>query len=435
MSTNYLEKKWFVYLQKRQEGPFSIEELRAKLQTTQISTATFVWSEGMKDWVPLHEALPELGGVTLDVENLERPPAMEPYRSREVLKKKQPRRLALKISLGLLTILLTLGVVLFAFRDKPGVRKLLSRTERSLAPYLASLADKNPYILAFVSDIPDLPNVLPSDLELLRKASLAQFGKAETTIALVSTENSDHRTLYLASGRPDGTRFEIRLNGVAATLLDSLSASTTATAVIENHFCLIEITVPLPAGDYVVSVLPIPESQGGAAESAPPLLSEKFFIGEKNAAYSQGLRDFHEKIRAQAAQELAELRKAARSMETMLLPNPKHPEPNLLKSRNGELNAYITRWSSPDFQKTVFYGTLFQLAQQVSQAVAQYNDLQDHASSKKSDGHSLEIRIGEALSVAKNAVISLESKIDFAERASGPGGPGGMGDLPEREGL
>jgi hypothetical protein len=52
------EKKWFVYLGDHHEGPFSLAEIQAKIAQSQVSTANYVWAEGMTDWKPM-TAVPE----------------------------------------------------------------------------------------------------------------------------------------------------------------------------------------------------------------------------------------------------------------------------------------------------------------------------------------------------------------------------------------
>jgi hypothetical protein len=52
------EKKWFVYLGDHHEGPFSLADIQNKIAQSQVTTANFVWAEGMTDWKPM-TAVPE----------------------------------------------------------------------------------------------------------------------------------------------------------------------------------------------------------------------------------------------------------------------------------------------------------------------------------------------------------------------------------------
>src|SRR4051795_10222120 len=49
----FMDKKWFVYLGNRHEGPFSVEELSGQMGTGKLSQQTYVWAEGMPDWQPM----------------------------------------------------------------------------------------------------------------------------------------------------------------------------------------------------------------------------------------------------------------------------------------------------------------------------------------------------------------------------------------------
>lgn len=49
------EAKWFIYTKDRHEGPFSISQLSEKAVQGQLSGMTYVWREGMPDWVFLRE--------------------------------------------------------------------------------------------------------------------------------------------------------------------------------------------------------------------------------------------------------------------------------------------------------------------------------------------------------------------------------------------
>jgi hypothetical protein len=49
------EKKWFVYIGDHHDGPFSLNDLQGKLTQGAISKASYVWADGMPDWVLMTE--------------------------------------------------------------------------------------------------------------------------------------------------------------------------------------------------------------------------------------------------------------------------------------------------------------------------------------------------------------------------------------------
>lgn len=49
------EKKWFVYLGDHHEGPFSIADIQTMMADGHVSTANYIWCEGMGDWQLMSE--------------------------------------------------------------------------------------------------------------------------------------------------------------------------------------------------------------------------------------------------------------------------------------------------------------------------------------------------------------------------------------------
>src|SRR4051812_45641864 len=56
------EKKWFVYLEDRHDGPFSLVEIQAKIKEGSVRKDQYVWAEGMQDWKPMAD-VPEFSFV------------------------------------------------------------------------------------------------------------------------------------------------------------------------------------------------------------------------------------------------------------------------------------------------------------------------------------------------------------------------------------
>lgn len=53
------EHQWYFAIQGQQKGPFSFADMRARLASGEIGPATYVFKQGMTNWVPLSE-IPEL---------------------------------------------------------------------------------------------------------------------------------------------------------------------------------------------------------------------------------------------------------------------------------------------------------------------------------------------------------------------------------------
>ncbi len=56
------EKQWFLYVVDHHEGPYSIEEIQKILKKGEARTTSYVWREGLEDWLMLSD-LPEFGGT------------------------------------------------------------------------------------------------------------------------------------------------------------------------------------------------------------------------------------------------------------------------------------------------------------------------------------------------------------------------------------
>lgn len=59
-----MEKIWYIKIQGKQQGPFSVEQLKGMKE---ITLDTLVWSPKLKDWVPLR-LIPELKEIFSDFE-------------------------------------------------------------------------------------------------------------------------------------------------------------------------------------------------------------------------------------------------------------------------------------------------------------------------------------------------------------------------------
>ena len=55
MVDNLNEKKWFVYVGDHHEGPFSPREIQGKVDSGEMTSAQYIWSEGMDDWQPMSQ--------------------------------------------------------------------------------------------------------------------------------------------------------------------------------------------------------------------------------------------------------------------------------------------------------------------------------------------------------------------------------------------
>lgn len=57
-----MEKEWFIHIEGKQEGPFSIKDLK---NDHRLTPDTLVWKKGMKKWMPIR-SIPELKEIFED---------------------------------------------------------------------------------------------------------------------------------------------------------------------------------------------------------------------------------------------------------------------------------------------------------------------------------------------------------------------------------
>ncbi|NBX76794.1 MAG: RDD family protein [Proteobacteria bacterium] len=55
-SQSSAHKAWFISVNGQNLGPFTEEDMRAKLKTGEITSTTFIWCEGMANWIPLGQS-------------------------------------------------------------------------------------------------------------------------------------------------------------------------------------------------------------------------------------------------------------------------------------------------------------------------------------------------------------------------------------------
>jgi hypothetical protein len=517
-------KKWFVFLAKGQEGPFTESDIVSMLKSAHISESTFVWAYGMNDWA-------ELGAVSalqllvmaarrmemedeslqLDIPSELRsgpsgliPPPLLPSQD---VPKEEPAPLVLqldfqdehfksfqarpspplppkkskfsfrvvsKIILRFLPLVLFFYVIFIARQGRmdfvielPIVVQSLQKGRGAIAPAVAWTTHEYPGLVKIASQIPDLPDVENADLEALRRVSLPQFDAHMPGIALALTTGAKS-SMYLASSLPSGAKLDVLATGTPDSLLDAFSASALYTATIDHHLSRIELNRPsgeaLPTGSYEIRIVasaqqppgartlferfPSWDGQifGGSSLDEKILLKRTIFLGQpRGEAYVQAVKEFHSKVREQAAQELAELGAACQNMqETLdaaaarsrshhshrgktsagLPPSTMDPE-----AQPETLDVQVTRWTTDDFRGRAYYGSLYSVAAQAGEAVLRYSQTESQLAADKGNATTLEIRLGEALSVAQTEILNLRSKIDLAERTAT------TGELPQREGL
>lgn len=110
----YSQKEWYIIVENRQEGPYSILELKRDLR---FNPDTLVWKRGFKEWLPAR-AVAEIAEAFVDEEPAK--PLHEPSKGKKIdteLGGESPATLAMHHDPYqlLLWILVALLVIVYAF--------------------------------------------------------------------------------------------------------------------------------------------------------------------------------------------------------------------------------------------------------------------------------------------------------------------------------
>ncbi len=300
---SFIEKKWFVYINDRHEGPFSFEEIQGKMSEGLVHAESYVWTDGMQDWkimteiedfnsvlnpstlagranahpagmniepvVLLESPVTEEKTGDMNVEELVQVQKMAiPSSSPEVSKNRRSfpaLGLYFKVFRWLLFLTFLVGASL-AYRSgyldlsRSKFQTEIEKTTDAARPYLLILLEKLPFLSQWISPIPSLPDVTHEDFEELKGAAREKLEVAGPKISLaLSRADPLLPAFYLASNLPDGARFHLWIMGKGDTLLNHLSFETQTDVVLEKKLGKTqEIRLSdgksLPRGEYMIYV-------------------------------------------------------------------------------------------------------------------------------------------------------------------------------------
>ncbi len=380
--------------------------------------------------------------------------------------------------LGFLLVLAVVGAVyvqgyLDPVLRSPALKAGIQVAQDFARPYLIQLVEKVPALGQWISPIPSLDDVAPEDYEDLRSAALVNPQKGGPRVGFaLSRADPWAPAFYVASNLPDGADFEIYVEGLPDTLLNSLGFSGSVGARLEKLLGKSGVLKqadgkPLPRGEYVVFVMEAekqpPDVKEILASAAPSSLKTSaslpkgrktvakktyFLGGARDAAYQARLKEFHDRLRQKAQAELTELRQYSMTLESEL-GDSKTNFARLRKGKTtkaqqkawndfhakwsqkaGQLNQAFSRWTPDVVQRELFFGRLFVLVQQASQAVAKVHGIHHSFFAGGLDAKAFEIQLGEASAQSQQALGTLKAKLDQATALTPA--PSGM---PRKDGL
>jgi hypothetical protein len=392
------EKKWFIYVQDHHEGPFTVSEISDGIASGRFSKEAYVWADGMKDWLsmdqvpdfsaaqsaaPASPATPPLPAEPVadasasKVEpTLEtRAPGTPEVTEEEPRYSPTPTPTSQEFTRTGQTTIIEVSDLQQNTRGSGMVRPASLGVSSALKPSLPGsgdtgniLAKLKPLIFAvlivfalvglqrlgvlrgiedkissLVSAIPELTDVNPEDYEALKKAAKASSAGGPQVAVALSKADPLSPIFYVATNLPEGARFELYIEGVSQTLLNTLQFSGKLDVTTTKHLgkslpLRYPDGKPIPRGEYVVYAMEAPTGQpdlvykellqlAPIARKLPSHLpqerrlvfSKKIFFGSKDATYQQRLKEFHDGLAAKAKAEVAELSQAAATLESQAL--------------------------------------------------------------------------------------------------------------------
>ena len=339
---------------------------------------------------------------------------------------------------------------------------------------MLALSQKVPFLSDWISPLPSLNDVSPSEYAELTQASRTSPDKAGPRFSIALSKNDELApAFYVASNLPDGAQFQIVVIGVPESLLNQTSFSSQAQATLTQKLSKTgpirySDGKPIPRGQYFVYLLPTdnePQTAKSLIQAYQPpnntrippelpntakvLLSKSYFLGgPRDSNYLVRLKEFHDKLREKATSELTEIKQFTDTLDSQLASTVtkftmikkgkitarqrKSWEDfhNQWMKFQGQLDQNFQRWTPEAIQNEYFYGVLYQLTQQAGQMIDKVHGFQHAFFTGSQDPRTSEIQLGEATSSAQSSLNVLKSKIGQAEKL--PPTPNGM---PRREGL
>ena len=473
-----MEKKWFVYVGDHHEGPFSIPEVAARQDSGEVNTDSYVWCEGMADWLMLSQ-VDELEQALREFKEATRPAAAPATGRKESLAtapvpKAVQKKKNKKIPLVLTATFLILAIGSLA--SLVGVSRSSNEDlHASIRPLLSRLVQNVPALGSLFQLIPTLPDVKEDEFFELQAAKTGALHEGARVAIALSTQDANRPFFYVSTNLPNGTKFEIQLVGQADTLLNRLQFSTQGTLSTIQGFGKSEVFLaeggqPLPKGRYMAYVMESSDQDASVKELLGPVDAIKtqgklpstvpstakfvvtksvFLGGERDEAYLTRLKAFHDKIRASSEKELQELKQYAQTLDsqfntlttdfqrlssakkaTASMRNAWKKDLGLWTQISTQLDQSIQTWSPETLKNEFFYGKVYELVKSAFQSLKTLVQIESEHLEKPSDTAAFEIQHGKMLSDTRQALELMKQKVDLATKS--PKNPAG---LPSREGL
>jgi hypothetical protein len=314
------------------------------------------------------------------------------------------------------------------------------------------------FLNRFISPLPSL-DVNEEDEEELKAAARARFDLVGPKLGLgLSKKDSLFPELFVASNAPNGAKIKLRISANSSTLLNWLSFDKELELTLQNRIARtgkiqFKDGKPIPRGEYAVTLSPSDNDDSPRKNVFSTMttittnlpaefpkdtkilaLKTYFLGGPRDAIYATRLKEFHDRLREKANREIGELKQFVATLENQF--DSTSNKFNLLKEGrtkakqkllwanfHGEwsklqnnLNSIFDDWTPAVIREQYFYGSLYQLIHQLSQAIDRVHNFQNTLFTTTQDLKTLQIQIGETTAAAQSALVLVKTKIEQAEK-------------------
>lgn len=484
--------EWFLVFDHERQGPLAADELIERISAGAVPRQALVWREGFADWMPVTEtqefkayaaSMPDvpskdIGGLDwqlpmhLQQDFIDTPSQTKPRTTQIGAENAENAEASANTEDSLSELEIPSWTdfkkrQLGAYLDQPPHQRptfSLVTSERSsslrnwivaAAVFLASAVTVVAYSWRHsIHHAADL-----TDDENRRLATVAASPlSAQGPKAAVALSHADAfaPVFVIATNLPDGTRLNIQIDGVSETLLGRLRVSVRTSVIVDRALARTPVFRQeggglYPQGKYAVKVSCASCSVGEAPEN---LADEAFFVGgSPDAAYEAKLREYHERLRAQARDELNELKQFTDTLINQLSDSVSQfeiartaREPAVSdkswarfheqwSEMQSQIDAVFARWTPEALDSAYYYASDFTRLKQAGEAVRTLHQAQNQALSSNADPTTLTStkiasKIANDAAAARALLNSIREKIQTTQTlAPSPNG------MPPRHAL
>jgi hypothetical protein len=469
---------WFVYQGTRSGtqylGPYSSREFVERNVAGEFDDSVFIWTHGMDDWQQLSKH-PELELFFLELK------ASHEMKAKRADTKSRPQELEITLSnqfdaLDFVNIPNTeLSYENSAFRK---IEKELAAnnpaTEAATVNEPATVEVDNslraravrhrvPLAVAFIAITAStwfamspgktpLPRgtVASEELDELTRAKSdsLRFSGASAAIA-VSKSDLMAPSFYIATNLPNDSKLEIKIEGLAETLVDRFRYSMRATLTVKDGLAQTPPLHDADGGSLKRGAYKLTVTEKGQSK----ILAQKIYFlgGPQDLTYQAELNRFHKNIRTQAAVELEEITQLnetvahqisesnARFSEIIRDPNLNGPSRRYRWSKfqqswnmlTTQFVAIVDSWTPTKIENEFYYGVLYAKLQRASALMSTVHAAQTKRLEPDADRSALDAAIARDSLSAQSLVEEIRSDTERLKLKSGQTNSGSS--LPYRE--